>query len=216
MMVVAMINNPLPRLDLRPDIRALLLPLCRLRRGDIWTDPQSGHRVGCLDAVCAGDIAELMEGNKAALAIHDPPYNLIAFGKRSIDEFMAWCKQWVQNTIAWMDLDASLYVWLGADQKDNFQPLPDFMMMRHFPLVSRSFVTMRNQRGYGTQQNWMAVRQELLYYTKGKPVFNVEAEYTDIPKILRGYYKQVNGQITENTERGRSENIRAGNVWVDI
>jgi len=75
---------------------------------------------------------------------------------------------------------------------------------------------MRNQRGYGTQKNWMAVRQELLYYVKGDPIFNVEAEYTDIPKILRGYYKEVNGRETENLERSRSENIRAGNVWVDV
>lgn len=88
--------------------------------------------------------------------------------------------------------------------------------MRSLPLTTRSFLTMRNQRGYGTQQNWMAVRQELLYYTKGKPVFNVEAEYTDIPKILRGYYKEVNGQVTENIARSKSEYIRAGNVWVDI
>jgi site-specific DNA-methyltransferase (adenine-specific) len=91
------------------------------------------------------------------------------------------------------------------------------LMMRGFhEFRSRSFLTMRNQRGYGTQKNWMAVRQELLYYTKGDPVFNVEAEYTDIPKILRGYYKKVGDQITENIERGKSENIRAGNVWVDI
>lgn len=62
----------------------------------------------------------------------------------------------------------------------------------------------------------MAVRQELLYYTKGNPIFDVDAEYTDIPKILRGYYKEVNGQVTENMERSKSENIRAGNVWVDI
>ena len=62
----------------------------------------------------------------------------------------------------------------------------------------------------------MAIRQELLYYTKGVPVFNVEAEYTDIPKILRGYYKEVNGILTENLERGKSDTIRAGNVWVDI
>jgi site-specific DNA-methyltransferase (adenine-specific) len=75
---------------------------------------------------------------------------------------------------------------------------------------------MRNQRGYGTQKNWMAVRQELLFYTKGCPVFNVDAEYTDIPKILRGYYKEVNGRNTENLERSKSDNIRAGNVWVDI
>jgi site-specific DNA-methyltransferase (adenine-specific) len=75
---------------------------------------------------------------------------------------------------------------------------------------------MRNQRGYGTQRNWMAVRQELLYYTLGEPVFNVSAEYTDIPKILRGYYKRVGGEETENLERSKSPNIRAGNVWVDI
>jgi site-specific DNA-methyltransferase (adenine-specific) len=82
--------------------------------------------------------------------------------------------------------------------------------------MPRSFITMRNQRGYGTQKNWMAVRQELLYYTRGNPPFNVEAEYTEIPKILRGYYKEVNGITTENMDRSKSENIRAGNVWVDI
>ena len=62
----------------------------------------------------------------------------------------------------------------------------------------------------------MAVRQELLYYVKGHPAFHVDAEYTDIPKILRGYYKEVGGEITENLERSKSENIRAGNVWVDV
>jgi site-specific DNA-methyltransferase (adenine-specific) len=62
----------------------------------------------------------------------------------------------------------------------------------------------------------MAVRQELLYDRLGEPVFNVSAEYTDIPKILRGYYKNVGGKPTENLERSKSENIRAGNVWVDI
>ena len=40
--------------------------------------------------------------------------------------------------------------------------------------------------------------------------------YTDIPKILRGYYKDVHGRITENLERSKSQTIRPGNVWVDI
>jgi site-specific DNA-methyltransferase (adenine-specific) len=113
--------------------------------------------------------------------------------------------------------NSSFYIWLGADQNNHFQPLADFIiMMRDFGFNSRSFITMRNQRGYGTQKNWMSVRQELLYYTAGNPVFNVEAEYTDIPKILNGYYKTVNGQKTKNFERSKSEFIRAGNVWVDI
>ena len=158
-----------------------------------------------------------MGGQKASLAIHDPPYNLVAFDERPLQQFIEWCAQWVQNTSRILSPDSSLYVWLGADQNDGFQPLPDFMvMMRHQPFRPRSFITMRNQRGYGTQKNWMAVRQELLYYTKGRPVFNVDAEYTDIPKILRGYYKEVNGQLTENLQRSKSENIRAGNVWVDV
>jgi site-specific DNA-methyltransferase (adenine-specific) len=55
-----------------------------------------------------------------------------------------------------------------------------------------------------------------LYYVKGQPGFNVAAEYTDIPKILRGYYKKIDGKQTENLERSKSKNIRAGNVWVDI
>ncbi len=210
-------NNPLPRLDDRPDVRELLLPHCRLKRGEVWTDGVSGHRVGCLDAAVAEEVGKIMDGQRAALAIHDPPYNLVAFEERHHEEFTLWCKRWVANTLDWMEQDSSLYVWLGADQKDGFQPLPDFMiMMRSLPVTTRSFITMRNQRGYGTPRNWMAVRQELLYYTKGNPVFNVDAEYTDIPKILRGYYKKVNGTVTENMERSKSENIRAGNVWVDI
>jgi len=158
-----------------------------------------------------------MSGRKAQLAIHDPPYNLVAFNTQRIHEYVAWCRLWIGTTLDAIATDASLYVWLGADQKDGYQPLPDFMiMMRDTPFKTRSFLTMRNQRGYGTQKNWMAVRQELLYYTKGNPSFNVEAEYTDIPKILRGYYKEINGVMTENLERSKSENIRAGNVWVDI
>ncbi len=160
---------------------------------------------------------DFMAGKRAYLAIHDPPYNLVAFKEREISDFISWCKKWVENSITVSNLDNSLYVWLGADQRDGFQPLPDFMlMMREMPLRPRSFITMRNQRGYGTQQNWMAVRQELLFYVSGNAKFNVEAEYTDIPKILRGYYKEIGGKLTENLQRGKSENIRAGNVWVDI
>jgi site-specific DNA-methyltransferase (adenine-specific) len=124
----------------------------------------------------------------------------------------------VKNTVGILDEDAHLYIWLGLDYREHFQPLPDFIiMMRGFKdLKPKNIITLRNQRGYGTQRNWMWVRQELLYYVKGDPEFYVEAEYTDIPKILRGYYKTVNGKITENLERSKSRYIRAGNVWVDI
>jgi site-specific DNA-methyltransferase (adenine-specific) len=210
-------NNPLPRLDENSEVREALLPFCRLKPGEVWEDAAAGHRVGCLDASSQDQVERLLDGQKASLAIQDPPYNLVAFDERPLCQFIDWCARWVENTERVLLADSSLYVWLGADQNNGFQPLPDFMvMMRGHSFRPRSFITMRNQRGYGTQKNWMAVRQELLYYTKGRPPFHVDAEYTDIPKILRGYYKEVGGAVTENIERSKSENIRAGNVWVDV
>lgn len=210
-------NQPLPRLDERMDLREKLLPFCRLQPGDIWSDKTGQFRVGCLDITQKDDVKNLMDGRKASLSIQDPPYNFIAFGEKDVSDFIDWCRKWTENIESVLAKDSSFYIWLGADQNNGFQPLPDFMlMMRGADFKPRSFITMRNQRGFGTQKNWMAIRQELLYYIKGNPIFNIEAEYTDIPKILRGYYKEVNGEITENFERSKSENIRAGNVWVDI
>ncbi|OGU39102.1 MAG: DNA methylase [Ignavibacteria bacterium RIFOXYB2_FULL_35_12] len=205
------------------ELRKKILPHCRLKEGEIWTDPKGKHKIGCLDATSNNDTKKLFGKEKAQLVINDPPYNVVvgnantkSLSKMDIKKYMDFSKNWVQNVVSILDKNASLYIWLGADQNDGFQPLPEFMiMMRELKeLSSRSFITMRNQRGYGTQKNWMAVRQELLYYIKGEPPFTVI--YTDIPKILRGYYKEINGKVTENFERSKSLNIRPGNVWVDI
>lgn len=210
-------NQPLPRIDESPELQQKILPFCRLKKGEIWDDRSGQFRVGCLDIATKSDVENLMIDQKAILSIQDPPYNFIAFQEAQVSEFIAWCRKWIANIEVVLAENSSAYVWLGADQRNGFQPLPDFMlMMRETNFKPRSFITMRNQRGFGTQKNWMAIRQELLYYTKGNPVFNIEAEYTDIPKILRGYYKEVNGEITENFGRSKSEYIRAGNVWVDI
>ncbi|MBD3404428.1 site-specific DNA-methyltransferase [candidate division GN15 bacterium] len=212
-----MAKTPTAPLDLSdPDLRTRLLPHCRVQPGEIWRDGTSGHIVGCGDAADAGFVERLCESaDAAALAVHDPPYNMVMGEKRPPDTYATWCRRWIDLTERSLADDASLYVWLGADQNDHFQPLPQFMaMMAGTRFDARSFITMRNQRGYGTQKNWMAVRQELLYYTRGNPTF--EVQYTDIPKILRGYYKDVGGERTENLQRSRSETIRAGNVWVDI
>jgi site-specific DNA-methyltransferase (adenine-specific) len=132
---------------------------------------------------------------------------------------MAFSQHWVENALKVLAPKSHLYTWMGADHKDGFQPLAYFIiMMRGYPrLKSRNLITMRNQRGFGTPRNWMWVRQEMLYYIKGRPEFNIKAEYTDIPKIMRGgYYKRVGGKMTDTLERSKSKFIRAGNVWTDI
>lgn len=216
-------SENLSRLDISKDLRKKILPLCRLKYGEIWIDPKGKHKVGVLDAAIKSDVKKLFGKDKAKLIINDPPYNVIVgnnntnnLSKINVLDYISFSEKWIENAVSVMSDDSSLYIWLGADQKDGFQPLPEFMiMMRKIPqLKSRSFITMRNQRGYGTQKNWMSVRQELLYYTKGNPDFKVV--YTDIPKILKGYYKKVNGKVTDNFERSKSGFIRPGNVWVDI
>lgn len=210
-----MLKHPIPRLDLDKALRKRLLRYCRIMPGEVWQDPLTGHRVGCLDAASPEQVRLLADGESASLAIHDLPYNFIAFKQLRVDTFTEWCRQVVENTANCLGRDASLYLWLGADQKNGFAPLPEVMiMMRGSGFRSRSLITMRNQRGYGTQQNWMSVRQELLYYTRGNPHF--QPQYTDQPKKVRGYYKKIAGERLENTERGRSDTLRAGNVWIDI
>jgi DNA modification methylase len=216
-------TEPFKRIDNDPKLRDKLLTLCRLKPGELWEDPIHGHRIGVFDATQKGHLETILGDLKPKLIVNDPPYNVAVgnantrnLSKQSLAEYMNFSRNWITNCIHVMAQDAHLYIWLGADYKDNFQPLPDFMiMMRDFSeLTARNFITLRNQRGYGTQKNWMWVRQELLHYIRGKPEFSVV--YTDIPKILKGYYKTVNGKRTENIERSKSQNIRPGNVWVDV
>jgi site-specific DNA-methyltransferase (adenine-specific) len=220
-----MATEQLPRLDSAPQLREKLLPFCRLQYGDVWKDKVSGHKVAVLDAENAKDIKKLVGRQKPVLAINDPPYNVVvgnkntkALFKKNTVEYDQFSSLWLNNVLNHMAQDASFYVWLGADLKNGFHPIPEFigLMREQTGWKPRNWITLRNQRGYGTQKNWMWIRQELLYYTRGNPPFHIEAEYTDIPKTLKGYYKEINGKRTENLERGKHDTIRAGNVWLDI
>ncbi len=216
-------TEKLIRLDLDGILKEKLQPFCRLKYGEIWEDPIKGHRVGVLDATNHDDVKKIMRDDKAKLIVNDPPYNVVVGNnntanlfKKTLADYMFFSQEWVNNAAAIMAENAHLYIWLGADQKDGFQPLADFiiMMRERKEIRARNFITLRNQRGYGTQKNWMWVRQELLYYIKGNPEFKVV--YTDIPKVLKGYYKVINGKRTENMERSKSDTIRPGNVWIDV
>lgn len=164
-------KEELKRLDLEGELREKVLSYCRLQYGSIWKDPISGHRVGVLDATVENDVNRIMNGQKAVMTVNDPPYN-VAVGnantknlfKTKLDKYVEFSRRWIENTISSLKNDAHFYLWMGTDYKDSFQPLPDIMiLLRKFDeLRPRNFITMRNQRGFGTQKNWMWVRQELL------------------------------------------------------
>ena len=69
---------------------------------------------------------------------------MIAFERATPSQFVDWCKHWVNNTYVALKADASLLVWMGADQDDGFQPLPEFMiLMRATRFEAAVSVTMR-------------------------------------------------------------------------
>jgi len=65
-------------------------------------------------------------------------------------------------------------------------------------------------------QAGIEVPSALLYYVKGSPTFNVEAEYTDIPKILRGYCKEVNGCCAQKPLKSCERIIQASSNPGDL
>ena len=183
-------REPFGRIDADPVLHQKMLDYCRLRVGQIWQDQERGHRIGVLDAANTEHLAKIVEDDWPSLMVNDPPYNVTvgnnntkSLSKMDLAAYMTFSRRWVENCAKVIGDNAHFYVWLGADVRDNFQPLPDFMiMMREFPQLSpRNFITLRNQRGYGTQKNWMWVRQELLHYIHGNPDFAVQ--YTDLSLI---------------------------------
>ena len=93
-----MLNSTFPRIDKDPTFATLLRKYCRLKPGAIWEDPKGKHKVACCDALDKSTIDKVMDGEKAALAIHDPPYNLVAFQILEHSGFVKWSKEWIGIT----------------------------------------------------------------------------------------------------------------------
>jgi site-specific DNA-methyltransferase (adenine-specific) len=91
-----MLKERLTRIDGNDAIRNELLPYCRMRYGQVWEDPECGHRVACLDATDKAQIELLVGDNKATLAVQDPPYNVAVgnvnnqLGSNSVQDYVDW------------------------------------------------------------------------------------------------------------------------------
>ena len=130
-----MTTEKLKRIDTDVELREQLIPFCRLKHGEIWEDSISGHRVGVLDAAEHADVDRIMNDEKAWLLINDPPYNVMvgnanttSLSKIDLASYLDFSRKWVANVFRIAKSNAHFYVWIGADYKDGFQPLPDFMI----------------------------------------------------------------------------------------
>jgi DNA modification methylase len=129
------VNTLLRRLDARSrrerleqfDVEAALVEMAttpRSRRGDRWRLGE--HLVQCGDATDAADVAALLEGQPAAMAFTDPPYNVGYAGgtvarRRKIandalppPEWEAFCRSWGQQLL--QAVDGAIYVCMSSQE----------------------------------------------------------------------------------------------------
>ena len=59
----------LSRLDLHGELKGKILPLCRLKYGEIWEDPIRGHKVGVADAATAEDVRKVYKMGAQAVLV---------------------------------------------------------------------------------------------------------------------------------------------------
>jgi len=169
-------QTPLAEIDEQPEVRAKLLPLCRSswRHVDRFQYPDTQWH-----ALMQRRFSVVFPHGPQAcsLAIQDPPYNLVAFETRSVRDYIAWARCWVRTR--WEPLRRTVRSTFGSERtSETIQP-PEFMiLMREFPIQARSFITC-GTKGIWNPEELDGRTQELLYYVRGNPAFNIEAEYTD-------------------------------------
>lgn len=101
-----------------PDDIPDLLPEAVSQAGDIWI--LGNHRLMCGDSTIAGDVAALMNGNRAALLHADPPYGMgkqadgVANDNLYGDKLDTFQMRWWATFRPSLEDNASCYIWGNA------------------------------------------------------------------------------------------------------
>ncbi len=144
------------------------------------------------------------------LIIADPPS-----GNGIVDE--EWDKQWENEDeyVDWLVGNVAeferilkpngtlyLYQWIGEKNPLTMAKV-QLKIAEKTGLHFKNLITWRKDRGFGVQNNYMYVREEILFYTKDKKNYTFNVQYGN---IKRNYIRKC----------GKSYYKRAGNVWVEI
>ena len=153
------------------------------------------------------------------MVLADPPYYKITKKKwssstkieinnawdnlwKSKEEYLDWCRLWIKESIRILKDGGAFYLWSGVGEKGIMAARLACLIEDEFPKLKRkNWITMKNQRGFGTQKNYMSTRQELLFYIKGN---DKTQYYFNPPHVLDGSKNRL------------GQDKRVTNVWIDI
>lgn len=143
------------------------------------------------------------------LIIADPPANQIVKDKwdrqwKTEDEYVNWLVDRVKEFERILKSTGSLYLyqWIGKKNPLTMAKV-QLKIAEETNLIFQNIITWRKDRGFGVKNNWMYVREEILFFTKQPKEYTFNVQYGN---IKRNYIRKG----------GKSYYKRCGNVWVEI
>lgn len=153
-----------------------------------------------------------IKSNTVDLIIADPPYFEIYgdfdFGKfKNEKEYILWCKNWLQECKRILKNTGTIILWGSLGKRQITFARLAIMIEDKNLFIRQNWITQRNCRGIGVQNNYMSAREDILFLTKSD-------NYTfNIPYMEEKSNRKdlgANGKPRTNTHK------RVSNVWYDI
>ena len=164
------------------------------------------NQVYCADCL---EFAKTLPSQTFDLIIADPPANGIVKDKwdnqwETEDQYVEWLVNRVIEFERLLKSNGSLYLYQWIGEKNPLTLAKVLLEINEkTKLHFKNIITWRKDRGFGVSNNWMYVREEILFYTKDKKNYTFNVQYGN---IKRNYIRKC----------GKSYYKRPGNVWIEI
>jgi DNA modification methylase len=168
-----------------------------------------------LDKVHPKDCIEFMKtlpDKCINLIIADPPYNQVVDKKwdnqwKTEQEYLDWCIEWIKECSRILTDNGSIYIWGGmGDKTINFAKLICAIEYNITTLTRKNVITVKRNKGRGSNKNYMPCREELIWLVKNPKDFVFNKPYTSELKKKYGY----------KNNKDKPDYKVAGNIWTDI
>jgi DNA modification methylase len=158
--------------------------------------------------IVLGDcLKELRKLKKARAIICDPPYNIgVDYGDEGVDdnldadEYLRWCKQWIDLCTGVLTDDGSMWVIINDEWADELA-----LLLTDAGLHRRAWIKWYETFGVNCTNNFSRCSRHILYYVADPKrfVFNAESQYIRRPS-------------DRQTKYGDQRADPAGKLWDDV
>ena len=164
------------------------------------------NKIYCMDCV---EYMKSLPNECVDLIIADPPANGIVKDDwdnqwKTEDEYVNWLIDRVVEMEKLLKPTGTLYLYQWIGEKNPLTMAKVILeISKRTNLIFKNIITWRKDRGFGVQNNYMYVREEILFFTKQKKGYTFNVQYGN---IKRNYIRKC----------GKSYYKRVGNVWIEI